>query len=136
MNGEAKRVFLQSIVDKAKARLEGWHSKLLSMAGRVQLIKSVIYPMLLHSFMVYAWPISFIKQVALWVRNFIWSGNIAARKLVTVSWNKLCSPFDEGGLGLRRLREINRAANFKLCWDLLSNDCEWNSLKESSERMV
>lgn len=61
--GKPKRVFLQSIVDKAKARLEGWHSKLLSMAGRVQLIKSVIYPMLLHSFMVYAWPISLIKQV-------------------------------------------------------------------------
>lgn len=44
------------------------------------------------------------------------------RKLVTVSWQKMCLPLKEGGLGIRSLSSINQGANLKLCWELLNSN--------------
>jgi hypothetical protein len=83
--GKPKKIHLQPIADKVKSKLAGWKASLLSMAGRVQLIKSVIQGMLVHSFSVYSWPTSLIKDLEKWMRNFIWSGDVTQRKLVTVA---------------------------------------------------
>lgn len=50
--GQPKRCHFQGLMDRVKSKLEGWMGKLLSMAGRVQLVQSVIQAMLLHSFMI------------------------------------------------------------------------------------
>jgi hypothetical protein len=60
-----------------------------------------------------------------WFRNFIWSGDINKRKLVTVILHKVCTPLKEGGLGLRSLSKINEAANLKLCWELRQSNIQW-----------
>ncbi|XP_058746523.1 uncharacterized protein LOC131619448 [Vicia villosa] len=65
-----------------------------------------------------AWKASLLSVAGRWARNFIWSGNIDTRKLVTVAWDKCCRPFEEGGLGIRSLITLNEAANLKLCWDM------------------
>jgi hypothetical protein len=117
--GKPKARFLKPIVDKVKVKLSAWKASLLSMAGRVQLVKSVVQGMLLHSLLIYYWPSSLIKELERYMRNFIWSGDISKRKLVTVSWANVCKPLSEGGLGLRSLVKLNEAANLKLCWDLL-----------------
>ena len=95
--GKPRRVHLQAIADKAKSRLAGWRGKLLSMAGRVQLVHDVIQS-LLHSFSVYLWPSSLLKQLATCARNFVWSGDIAVKKLVTVSWQQVCTQSQNLGL--------------------------------------
>jgi hypothetical protein len=55
----------------------------------------------------------------------LWSGDLNVRKIVTVSWKKVCSPIVEGGLGIRSLSSLNQASNLKLFWDLMNsdNDC-------------
>ncbi|PNY16800.1 ribonuclease H, partial [Trifolium pratense] len=123
--GRPKARYFQPIADKIKSKLSSWKASLLSIAGRVQLIKSVIQSMTIYSITIYSWPISIIKSIESWTRNFIWSGNINQKKLVTVAWKKVCTPFEEGGLGLRSLVVLNEAANLKLCWDLLHSqeDC-------------
>jgi len=55
------------------------------------------------------------------MRNFIWSGDINKRKLITVSWHKVCKPAKEGGLGIRNLSHINEAGNLKNCWDIMQS---------------
>ncbi|WJX52536.1 hypothetical protein P8452_38639 [Trifolium repens] len=123
--GKPKKCHLQPLADKIKSKLSAWKASFLSMAGRMQLIKSVIHGMLMHSISVYSWPSSLIKDIERWVRNFLWSGDVNQRKLVTVAWHKVCSPFDEGGLGIRSLSKINEAANLKLCWELTQSDLQW-----------
>jgi hypothetical protein len=123
--GKPKKCHLQPLADKVKSKLSAWKASFLSMAGRMQLIKSVIHGMLMHSISVYSWPSSLIKDIERWVRNFLWSGDVNQRKLVTVAWHKVCSPFDEGGLGIRSLSKINEAANLKLCWELTQSDLQW-----------
>ena len=123
--GKPRRCHLQAIADKAKSRLASWKGKLLSMAGRVQLVKDVFQSMLLHSFSVYLWPSSLLKHLVVCARNFIWSGDVATKKLVTVSWRKLCCPKKEAGLGLRDLPALNKAALLTLSWNTLTANTPW-----------
>jgi len=123
-----KARFLQPIADKVKAKLSAWKASLLTIAGRTQLVKSVVQSMLIYTISVYDWPISLLKDLEDAIRNFIWNGDIHKRKLVTVSWKKLCKPTAQGGLGLRSLITINQAANLKLCWDMLHSNDDWSKL--------
>ncbi|KAL6210110.1 hypothetical protein ACLB2K_021048 [Fragaria x ananassa] len=115
-----RRFHLQALADKAKARLLGWAGKLISMAGRVQLVHDVFQSMLLHSFSTYLWPSSLIKYLSTCARNFIWSGDVGIKKIVTVSWSQICAPKDEGGLGLRHLKSLNLAALLTMGWRVLT----------------
>ena len=123
--GKPKTAYFLPIADKIKTKFSAWKASLLSIAGRVQLIRSVIQSMLLHSILIYSWPVALIKDLERWMRNFIWSGDVNKRKLVSVAWHKVCSPQKEGGLGIRDLSKINEAANLKLCWELNQSQLQW-----------
>lgn len=96
--------------------------------GRVQLVSSVINGILLYSFKVYAWPINLLKSIEKWIRNFIWYGNIHAKKVVTIAWKVLCKPTLKGGLGLRSTRSINYAAMLHLLWSIMVSKEDWAEL--------
>jgi hypothetical protein len=50
------------------------------------------------------------------------------RVLSLKAWGSLCKPKEMGGLGLRRMREVNLALISKLGWNLLNNiDLMWVS---------
>jgi hypothetical protein len=129
--GRPKACYFFPIADKIKNKLSAWKASLLSIAGRVQLVQAVIQSMTIYSITIYSWPTSILKSIETWTRNFIWSGNIYQKKLVTVTWKKVCSPQDEGGLGLRSLSTLNDAANLKLCWDLLNSGEDWAMILKS-----
>lgn len=83
--GKPKAIHLKPIVDKIKTKLASWKGALLSVMGRFQLVKSIIHVMLVYSFHVYAWPVSLLKTLDKWIRNFIWSGYIFSGKLVPIA---------------------------------------------------
>ncbi|GAU48468.1 hypothetical protein TSUD_324180 [Trifolium subterraneum] len=126
--GRPKAIYFYLIADKIKAKLSAWKDSLVSIAGRAQLVKSVIQSMLIYSISVYSWPVSLLKSIETWSRNFIWSGDINKRKLVTMAWKKVCVPYVEGGLAIRSLRSLNEASNLKLCWELLKSNEDWAKL--------
>jgi len=78
--------------------------------------------MLQHTMVVYSWPISILKDIERWIKNFIWSGDTEKRKLITVSWKKNCSEFDEGDLSIKSLICLNEATNLKFCWGMLQSE--------------
>ena len=59
------------------------------------------------------------------MRNFLWSGDLNNRKLITVSWKKVCTPIDKGGLGIRSISKLNDASNLKLGWELIHSHNQW-----------
>jgi hypothetical protein len=129
--GKPKVSYLQPVADKIKAKLASWKASLLSIAGRVQLVKSVIQGMLVYSISIYSWPISLLKGLERWIKKFIWSGDISQRKLVTVAWKKVCRPYDQGGLGIRSVIVLNESTNLKLCWDMFTSNEHWAILLRS-----
>ena len=88
------------------------------MAGRLSLVKSIIYGSFLHSFLVYKWPASLLKTLEKAICNFLWIGSIFQKKLVTIKQDQCCKPFDEGGVGLKRLHSLNKAFLSKIAWCL------------------
>jgi len=129
--GRPKPIYFQAIADRVKSKLANWKASLLSIAGRVQLVKSVIASMLTHTMSVYSWPISLLKSMEKCIKNFIWTGDTAKRKLVTVAWKKVCNSYEGGGLGIRSLVRLNEAFNLKLGWDMLHSNEEWANILRS-----
>lgn len=88
-------------MDRIKVKLASWKGVLLTDIGRIQLVKSVVHGMLAYSFQIYVWLISLIKTLDSWIRNFVLSGNIDNRKLLTVPWHSVYKPVEDGGLGVK-----------------------------------
>lgn len=80
--GNLSIIHRQPVVDKIKLKLIAWKGKLLSLMGRVQLVKSVIEGSLMYSFRIYHWPFSLINDIERYIRNFIWLWDKDQRNLV------------------------------------------------------
>ncbi|XP_026436380.1 uncharacterized protein LOC113334256 [Papaver somniferum] len=96
-----------------QSKLATWKGKLLSFHDRLILVKTVLCSYPLYNMAVYKWPSSVIKICEKLIRNFIWSGDGEIRKYKTLSWKKICVPYNEGGLGLQ------------WAWLTLQEDISW-----------
>jgi hypothetical protein len=54
-------------------------------------------------------------------RNFIWQGLNKEKKITLVSWEKLCRPKLQGGLGVRYPSIMNKVLSAKIWWRWLKN---------------
>jgi len=112
--GKSKVAHFQMIADRIKTKLATWKGSLLSVMGRVQLVKSIIHGMLVYSFHVYMWSRRLLRMLGTWIKKFIWSRDVLTRKVCTVSWNCLSRPWAEGGLDIKPTRLINDSLILKL----------------------
>jgi hypothetical protein len=87
--------------------------------------------MLGHTMSIYSWPIKILRDIEKWIKNFIWSGDVTKRKMVTVTWRKICADYDEGVLGIKSLICFNEATNLKMCWNLMQSDEQWANIIRS-----
>ncbi|KAK2661723.1 hypothetical protein Ddye_000297 [Dipteronia dyeriana] len=55
-------------------------------------------------------------------RNFLWTGNIEKRKLITVSRKQCCLPYKDGGLGIKSLITLNKGFLKRFTWKFLSSE--------------
>lgn len=62
----------------------------------MELVKSSIQGMFMHSMVVYDWLISLHQNMERVMKRFIWSGDISKSKFIMVGWNNICLPFKEG----------------------------------------
>ena len=126
--GKPKCIYFQAITDKIKVKMATWKGVMLSIMGRVQLVKSIIHGMLVYSFHIYMWPRKLLQRIDSWIKNFIWSGDILTRKVCTVSWKRMCHPWAAGGLDLKSTRLINESLMLQLAWQFTSGNSQWSQL--------
>ncbi|XP_026435814.1 uncharacterized protein LOC113333603 [Papaver somniferum] len=112
--GMVRHIHVRQVVENIMDKLDGWKGKLLSFQARLVLIKSVISSYVIHSMVVYKCPCTVIKQVERAIRNFHWSGDAEKLKYFTVLYDDLCLPKREGGLGIKKLNDVNRSMLMKL----------------------
>ncbi|XP_021761363.1 uncharacterized protein LOC110726203 [Chenopodium quinoa] len=90
----------------------------LSYAGRLQLVKSVLFGIQTYWAQIFILPKKILKEIEARFRCFLWTGSSAPAKKSLVAWNNVCLPRVCGGWNLLSLLEWNKAAVTKLLWDI------------------
>jgi len=70
---------------------------------------------------VLAAPKSVLTTIKTLQRYFIWKGLNSGKKIALVSWEKLCRPKEQGGLGLQDPLMMNKVLSAKIWWRWLKN---------------
>ncbi|EAZ29307.1 hypothetical protein OsJ_13368 [Oryza sativa Japonica Group] len=105
---------VQPILDKLANKVAGWKPKLLSPDGRLCLIKSVLMALPVHFMSVLQLPKWAIKDIERKCRGFLWKGQQeVSGGHCLVAWKDVCTPVENGGLGIRNLELFGKALRLK-----------------------
>ncbi|KAL0288245.1 UNVERIFIED_CONTAM: hypothetical protein Sradi_7102000 [Sesamum radiatum] len=104
----------QPLIEKFNSRLAGWGHILLSFAGRLQLLKSVLSSLHMYWSSVFILPKAVIKVIKRRMRDFLWKG-VSGSEQAKVSWVQVCKHKEEGGLGIPR---VGDGGQFSLWGDI------------------
>lgn len=101
------------LFDKLFHWLSGWKSKLLSLGGRFQLIRSSIHSYLSYWFRSVVFPKGILKRLNSLVARFFYHGS-DTKKMHTISWHKTTLPRAFGGTGLSSIHTLYHICKSKL----------------------
>ncbi|GKA24782.1 hypothetical protein Tco_0710815 [Tanacetum coccineum] len=110
----------KELFEKVQHRVDDWKNKSLSIAGRLQLVNSIIG--LLHVFWasVFMLPTRILLDIEQIMRGFLWCNGKLRSGKAKVAWEVVCLPKDEGGIGIRRLDTFNKPLMTTHVWKLLT----------------
>lgn len=109
------------LLNKTIDRVRGWKSKMLNMASRTTLVKSVLKSYPLYAMQTSIIPKSIVHSLDKACRRFLWNKVDRTHYAPRTSWNVITNPMEMGGLGIRRLRDWNIAFMGNLDWTILTN---------------
>ncbi|GJV83163.1 hypothetical protein Tco_1523061 [Tanacetum coccineum] len=105
---------LFTVVDKVRSKVNDWKNKALSYAGRVQLIASILSSMQNYWASVFLLPKQVIYEINKMLKGFLWCQGELANGKANVSWETVCKPKNQGGLGIKDLGVWNEHIRWKL----------------------
>lgn len=120
--GRSKKSIFKFIKDRVWSRINSWSGKILSIAGREVLIKSVLQVIPSYAMSIFLIPQSLGNDIQKLMNSFWWgSGGGAPRGIHWLSWDKLSMHKFCGGMGFKNLHAFNLAMLGKQGWRLMSN---------------
>ncbi|KAJ3699695.1 hypothetical protein LUZ61_003400 [Rhynchospora tenuis] len=109
------------LISKIDSKLQTWKSGLLSQAGKLILIKSVVEPIMLYAMQTSAIPITTLKAIQSKIRMFFW-GKGTEKRMPLVAWNKITVPKCKGGLGLKDMIKFSQTLHMKSLWAIAKGE--------------
>ena len=109
------------LVEKIRKRIHSWTGRFLSYAGRLQLLNSVITSLANFWMAAFRSPNECLKERERLCAAFLWSGPKLEGRKAKNSWREVCKMKNEGGLGIKPLKESNLVCCLKLIWRILSS---------------
>jgi len=121
IGGDSRKLsFWKPVVDRIVTRLASWNNNLLSSGGRLVLLKSVMSSLPVYFLSFFKAPAGIISSIESIFKSFFWGGGEENRKIAWISWESICIPKEDGGLGVRRVGDFNTSLLGKWCWRMLS----------------
>ncbi|GKE62850.1 RNA-directed DNA polymerase, eukaryota, reverse transcriptase zinc-binding domain protein [Tanacetum coccineum] len=114
------------LCNKVEERINNWRNKTLSYAGRIQLISYVLSSMQQYWALVYLLPATVIHDLEKLFKRFLWNAGDSAKGKARVSWQVVCKPKDQGGLGIKSLKKWNEVLLIRQFWKIIEvKDSLW-----------
>ncbi|GJT60613.1 putative RNA-directed DNA polymerase, eukaryota, reverse transcriptase zinc-binding domain protein [Tanacetum coccineum] len=98
-----------SLIERFKIRLSGWKANMLSLGGRLTLIKSVLGSLGIYYFSIFKVPEAVLKTLESLRASFFWGATGDTRKLAWIKWSNILASLDKGGLGVLKSIHGNEA---------------------------
>ncbi|KAL9659167.1 hypothetical protein QQ045_024031 [Rhodiola kirilowii] len=128
--GRSKIIYFKHLEEVVKGKISGWAKHFLSMSGRATLISSVLASVSIHTLSILPVPKVVLKGIERMMCNFLWDRG-STTKHHWVTWEAICKPKDEGGLGLRLLSDVKKCLLSKLAWRFMQNKSIWAKFARS-----
>ena len=86
---------------------------MLSIGGRLTLIKSVLGSIGTYFMSVFSVPVTVLKNLESLRARFFWGADQGEKRMHWMRWDRVLTSQEEGGLGIGSLFSFNRAMLFK-----------------------
>ena len=106
------------MIERLTSRIKSWTTRFLSFAGRLQLIQSVLFGIQGFWTSILYLPKRVLLKVEQLIRAFLWKGPELSKGGAKVAWEELTNPKNEGGIGLKKLEDWNKACLAKYLWTI------------------
>ncbi|XP_021750486.1 uncharacterized protein LOC110716169 [Chenopodium quinoa] len=114
------------LIERITGIIDTWAAKHLSYAGRLQLIKIILFGVQAYWAQIFILQKKIIREMESRFRCFLWTGKGNPTKKALVAWKFMCLPNSCGGWNLISLEDWNKEAITKVLWDLASkSDTLW-----------
>ncbi|GAA0156679.1 hypothetical protein LIER_38321 [Lithospermum erythrorhizon] len=107
--GISKKEIYSFVINKVKAKVNGWKPRLLSKAGKEIFIKSVLQAIPNYPMQYFLLPIHICNKINSVLSNYWWGLLDKKKTIYWAAWQKLCNTKANGGLGFKDLRLYNLA---------------------------
>jgi hypothetical protein len=92
------------------------------------LLNSCLSNVPLYMLSIYPARKSIIRKLDLYRKRLLWQGGSQARKIHLVNWNSVCTPKNQGGLGVLNLEYMNDALLTKWLWNIENSNGFWQKI--------
>lgn len=78
------------------------------------MIKSVLSNLPIYYLSLFRMPCGVVREIERLEASFLWDGNGLKMKVHLVKWTEVSKNLNQGGLGIRRLKDVN--SSFLIKW--------------------
>ena len=88
---------------KFEKKLSNWTYKLLSLDGRLVLVKSVLTSLAVYWLTLARMPSTILNYIMRYIFNFLWGSSQGKQRYHLFDWNSISRPYTLGGWNIKNL---------------------------------
>ena len=123
--GRQRISHFSGIISKVVDKISGWQTKMLSYGGKATLIKYVLQSLPIHLLSSVSPLSTVLTEIEKLNADFYWGMKNGRKRYHWASWDTLCHPCDEGGVGFRKIRDVCKSLELKQWWNFRTKEYLW-----------